>query len=71
MQSTMNGESRNSCNSVQKNVKMTSRRCDKSVALISEGYDEDKITEPEPLSSVNEASQEGGSEKLTRLSRSI
>ncbi|KAK1363714.1 MYB transcription factor [Heracleum sosnowskyi] len=67
MQLAKNGEPRNSCMTVQKNVKMTSGQCAKPVALISEGCDEDKIAEPEPPSSFNEASQEGGSEKLTRF----
>ncbi|KAK1363719.1 hypothetical protein POM88_039280 [Heracleum sosnowskyi] len=68
MQLTMNGQSRNRYKPVLKKIEKTSRSCDKSVALTSEGSDEDTIVELEPPSSFNEASQEGGSEKLTRFS---
>lgn len=66
----MTGESRYRYKPVQKDFKKTSTRCDKSVTLISEGCDEDKIAEPEPPSLTN-ASPEGGFEKLTRLRLSI
>lgn len=68
MQFTMNGQSLNRYKPVPKEINETSKSCDKSVAFTSEGSDEDEIAEPEPPSSFNEASQEGGSEKLTRFS---
>lgn len=55
----MNGKSRDSCKTVQKNIKMTSRQGDKSAALICESCDEGKTDEFEPLSSSNEALQVG------------
>lgn len=68
MKFTMNGQSQNRCKPVPKNIKEPGGSFDKSVALTSEGSYEDKIAEPEPPSSFTEASQKGGSEKLTRFS---